>query len=77
MDEIPSQNLVDVRFEDLEHNALGTMKKIYTQLHLTRLEDVEGYFRDYIRSQKGYQKKPLYAGSGDAPKHFNPLEVYY
>ena len=56
VDHIPTGNFVEVRFEDLERDALGTVKEIYAKLHLAGFEEAKGYFREYIRSQKGYQK---------------------
>jgi omega-hydroxy-beta-dihydromenaquinone-9 sulfotransferase len=56
---IPSENLVEVRFEDLEQNPLKEMQRIYQELHLPNYDDVKSAFETYIANQKSYQKNQL------------------
>jgi hypothetical protein len=56
---IPPNNLVEVRFEDLEHNPLGELRRIYTTLGLSGYTAAEPAFRAYTASQQSYQKNSL------------------
>lgn len=53
---IPQGNIVDVRFEDLESDPLGQLRRIYTELGLPGFEKAEPVLRDYIDSQSSYRK---------------------
>jgi hypothetical protein len=53
---IPKGNLVEVRFEDLEQDAMGVMETIYRKLDLPGFEKAEPSIRAYVDSQKRYKK---------------------
>ncbi len=53
---IPPQNLVQVRFEDLEADPLAELCRIYQHLQLPGFAAAEGDFCAYIASQANYQK---------------------
>jgi len=53
---IPAGHLVEVKFEDFEAHPLDELRRIYERLGLTGFEDSVPAFRDYIDSQKDYQK---------------------
>ena len=53
---IPAGNLVDVRFEDLERDPLGEMRRVYEKLGLPGFGTVEPSLRRYIAGQSGYRK---------------------
>ncbi len=56
---IPTGNLVEVRFENLEQNPLQEMQKIYEGLNLPNYDEAESVFKAYITAQKNYQKNQL------------------
>ena len=60
---IPTGNLVEVRFEDLEQNPLHEMQRIYEELNLPNYDGVESAFKAYITTQKNYQKNQLQLSS--------------
>jgi hypothetical protein len=53
---IPTHNLVEVKFEDLEANPLAELRRIYAGLDLPGLSAAEPAFRAYAASQADYQK---------------------
>ena len=53
---IPGGNLVEIRFEDLEKDARGQLRRIYEALSLTGFGVVEPALRRYLDSIAGYQK---------------------
>ena len=53
---IPSENLIEIAFEDLEEGPLELLQTIYEHLNLSGFEEAEPHFRTYIDSQAGYQK---------------------
>jgi hypothetical protein len=55
-DLIPSGNLVEVAFEDLEQNAEAVLKSIYGELNLSGFENAKPNFDAYLRKMKDYQK---------------------
>jgi len=53
---IPEENLVELKYEDLETTPLVEMKKVYEGLKIPNFEDVEPAMRTYLASVRGYQK---------------------
>lgn len=53
---IPPQNLIEVRFEDLEREPLPTLASVYTHLGLPGFEAARPSFESYVRRQKDYRK---------------------
>jgi hypothetical protein len=53
---IPSGNLVEVRFEDLEVAPLAEMRRVYSSLSLPGFAQAEPAMRAYLASIVGYQK---------------------
>lgn len=53
---IPPENLVDVRFEDLEAQPLEQVRGVYADLGLSGFDEAERAFRAYLDSVAGYQK---------------------
>lgn len=53
---IPEGNLVEVRFEELEKDPLGQVRRVYEVLALPAFDRVEAALRRYIDSIMGYQK---------------------
>lgn len=53
---IPSQNLVEIRYEDLETSPLGQLQHIYQVLGLPNYVQSEPAFKAYLKSITGYQK---------------------
>ena len=56
---IPPGNLVEVRFEDLERDPLGELRRIYETLGLPGFAQAEPAMRAYVESQRAYQKNRL------------------
>ncbi len=53
---IPAQNLIEVRFEELERAPLEQVRKVYDSLSLPGLAEAEPALRAYLASIQGYQK---------------------
>lgn len=53
---IPSENFVEIRYEDLENKEMACMEHIYTALSLPGLEQAKPKFAAYIAAQADYQK---------------------
>lgn len=53
---IPADNLIELRFEDFEHNTLHELERIYGQLHIPGFEKAKPHFQQYINAQKSYKK---------------------
>ena len=53
---IPSQNFIEIKFEDFEANPLKELEKVYYELKLPGFQIAEEYFRKYIETQKEYKK---------------------
>jgi omega-hydroxy-beta-dihydromenaquinone-9 sulfotransferase len=53
---IPAGNLAEVRFDDLERDPLGEMRRMYQELSLPGFTQAEAPLRRYIASQASYRK---------------------
>ena len=53
---MPEGNLVEVKFEDFEADALGMTEEIYRQLSLPGWEESKDAIAAYVGSKKGYKK---------------------
>ena len=53
---IPEGNLIEMRFEDIESDPLGSVEKIYKTLSLEGFEANKANFERYIRAQKSHKK---------------------
>lgn len=59
---IPKDQFIDVAFEDLEKDMVGTIQKIYTRLNIEGFSEFEPSLEKYVQSISGYRKnkyKPL------------------
>jgi hypothetical protein len=53
---IPSQNLVEVKFERLEATPLREMRRIYQNLSISDFDSVKPALKDYLQEKADYQK---------------------
>ncbi len=53
---IPSENFVEICFENLESDPLKQIQKIYQQFELPGLEQAIPRLKHYLTSLQGYQK---------------------
>jgi hypothetical protein len=53
---IPKNNLVEIKFEDLELDPIDQLKKIYTKLNLSGFENNKLKFVRYLEGLKEYKK---------------------
>lgn len=53
---LPEGKLYEVRFEDIEQDALSTTRDIYEKLGIPGWEEAEPAIRQYVLSKKGYKK---------------------
>ncbi|MFX1366778.1 MAG: sulfotransferase [Promethearchaeota archaeon] len=53
---IPNENLVEVKFEDLEKDPLNILERIYTHLKLKGFNKVRNRFEKYLLLLKNYKK---------------------
>ena len=58
-DRIPRGNLVEVRFEDLERDPVGELRRVYHILSLPGFAQAEPAIQSYVDSQRSYQKNRL------------------
>jgi omega-hydroxy-beta-dihydromenaquinone-9 sulfotransferase len=56
---IPEGNFTAVRFEDLERDPLGELRRVYEALDLPGHETAEPAFQAYVARQKDYRKNRL------------------
>lgn len=56
---IPEDRLCEVRFESLESDPLGEMRRVYEQLNLPDFGVVESDLRAYLDSISGYRRNEL------------------
>ena len=55
-DLIPAGNLAEVRFDDLERDPVGEMRRLYDTLSLPGFAAMEPALRDYVAGLAGYRK---------------------
>ena len=53
---IPPENLVEVRYEDLEKRPVAEMERVYTALRLPGWDAVRPQMEDHMNGQKSYEK---------------------
>ena len=53
---IPAGNLIEVKFEDFEADAMGMTEKIYHTLNLPGLDEARPAIEAYVGGKKGYKK---------------------
>lgn len=53
---IPAGNLIEVKFEDFEADAMGMTEKIYRTLNLPGFEEARPAIEAYVGGKKGYKK---------------------
>jgi hypothetical protein len=56
---IPAGNLVEVRFEDLERDPIGELRRVYETLNLPGYAQAEPALQAYLASQRNYRKNRL------------------
>ena len=56
VEQIPSSQLIEVRYEDFEQDAMGWLARIYDHLGLPGFEQAAPAFQAYVDSQKDYRK---------------------
>jgi len=63
-DQIPDDQIIDVRYEELTTNPLDTMRKVYEHLDLGRVEPALEGFGEYLKPRSNYvtnrHKLPAY-----------------
>jgi Ulp1 family protease len=53
--QIPNDNLVEIKYEDLTSNPIEQVKKIYSTLKLTGFEDALPEMKKYLEKQSEYK----------------------
>lgn len=53
---IPAGNLIEVKFEDFEADAMGMTERIYQELNIPGLEEARPAIEKYLSKKKGYKK---------------------
>tara|TARA_R110002111_G_scaffold177322_1_gene243404 strand:- start:37004 stop:38032 length:1029 start_codon:yes stop_codon:yes gene_type:complete len=53
---VPEGQLHEVRFEDLEEDPVGELRKVYEHLNLPDFDDLEKNMQPYLKDQKSYKK---------------------
>jgi hypothetical protein len=62
---IPPENLVEVRYEDLEQKPLEELERLYAALGLPGWGAAQPRAEDYVKSQEGYAKNEFEIGDND------------
>lgn len=57
--EIPSNQLVEVKFESLIEDPVGEMKRIYSQLEIDQFDQVEPQVQSYFEQRKNHKTNPF------------------
>lgn len=52
---VPSGRLIDVRYEDLVHDMVGTTQSIYEELDLGGFDQVGPLVQEYVSAHRGYE----------------------
>ena len=55
-DLIPEGQLIEISFNELEEDALGTVTRIYEDLNIPNFNKAKPYLEDYLRSVADYKK---------------------
>jgi len=53
---VPAGNLIEVRYEDLEADPIGLVRRVYRDLSLPGFDRAAPHFRRYVAAQAGYEK---------------------
>lgn len=53
---IPEGNLFEIKFEDIENDAMGVMERCYQTLRLDGWESARTSIQKYVEKKKGYKK---------------------
>jgi hypothetical protein len=53
---IPTENLIELRFEEFELNPVNELEKIYSNLLKEDFSTVKQFFTDYFKTQKSHKK---------------------
>jgi hypothetical protein len=53
---IPEGNLIEVKFEDFEADAMGMTEKIYRELSIPGFAEAKADIEKYVGGKKGYKK---------------------
>lgn len=53
---VPAENIYEVKFEDIEKNALGITRDIYEKLRIPGWDEAKADIEKYIGGKKGYKK---------------------
>jgi hypothetical protein len=61
---IPKGNLVEIKFEDLEKDAIGQLKRIYDILNLPGFDTSRSSIEDYLEHEKNYKKNKFQLSKG-------------
>ncbi len=59
MEEIPPENLIEVRYEDFVKDPVSYLEKCYAHLNIRNFEAVRSTLEEYVRGQKDYQVNKL------------------
>ena len=55
---IPDGHLVEIRYEELEHDKVGQIRRIYDALGLEGYAEFEPGLTEYVASIEGFEKNP-------------------
>ncbi|MGF1671357.1 MAG: sulfotransferase [Balneolaceae bacterium] len=73
---LSESEFIEIRFEDLDQNALGIAESIYTQLQLSGFDADKPYLVNYLNSIKRYKKNVYQQSDEDKAlieKHWQPF----
>lgn len=73
---IPTENLIELKFEQFEKQPLAEIERIYTQLWDEDFSAVKPYFDKYLDSQKQHKKNKYHIESSELETLTNSLEKF-
>nr|WP_246070143.1 sulfotransferase [Mangrovivirga cuniculi] len=75
-DKVRRDNLIEIKFEDLEKYPIQQLREIYAKLDLEDFEGIKTHFETYLNSRKGYKKNKYSIFSEELDVVSNHLKPY-
>ncbi len=77
MSRVPEGNVAEVRFEDLEQDPLGEIRRLYSELNMEFDAALEERLRRYVASLAGYKKNKLKPITGEMGRRIDEKMAPY
>ena len=74
---LPPEDLMEVRYEDLVEDPLGTLKAIYEACDLGDFSETQESMEAFIRTQKSYQPNKHRLDESKSQRVYQEWRVYF